>query len=152
MKSIFIILSIIIAINAEVIFLPSENNFLQKAAGGSEVKIVTNCQDGNTFVNSRAISSPKTISKGEKITLKAVGTSFKDLNIERVEVEAFLNGKSSFTDKKEIASGKVTPGNDFFYDYETTVPTFVPSGLFEIKVYVVSQNERVGCLSASFTN
>lgn len=115
-----------------------------------KVIITPNCSEGAIFMNTRAISSPPELEKGQTMTLKALGTTTTPIVVTKIEVEAYLNGQLAYTDIKPIKEGKVNPGSDFFYSYDQIVPQFVPTGKFTVQIYVSNDEKRLGCLKAEF--
>ena len=54
-------------------------------------------------------------------------------------------------DQKVDKNVDLNPGQSFVYDYDASVPTFVPQGHFDVKLILVDEaNNDLSCLSAVF--
>lgn len=157
----FLILSITLAlvfsVTCELNYLPEEiieeepKTFLQVGEDKGKIIIVPNCEGNNTFINNKTKVFPLVVTKGEKINIKVQGKSGVEIALSKITVVASLNGTQAFTDTKSMEGQKVAATQDFVYDYETTVPTFIPEGRFDIKIYLVNTaGDKVSCLDAYF--
>lgn len=117
----------------------NENNlqkFLADATNG--VKGVPigqeDCLPGSPFKSMKITINPPTIEKGQSIKMKQVGTMSIDTHVQRVYVVASLNGKQVFTD--QVVKNVDVPKGLYSYEYEVSVPGFIPAGHFEAKIYL----------------
>lgn len=156
MRTYVILISILLVtlIRCEIVYLPEEvkllnQNFLQKANPG-DITITLNCQDQSEFVNAKAKTDPQQVTKGQPINVKILGNSKVDEHIIRLEVAAFLDGQQVFTDKAD-KNDNIKTGEDYVYSYTTAVPTFVPQGIFEIRLNLINdKSTAISCLKATF--
>lgn len=159
----YLILALVLlySVNCELNYLPEtfdeevEKTFLQQVNLTEEkgkVVIVLNCDDSdNSFTNSKTKVNPIIVTKGETIQVKVQGTSDKDIDLSKLSVVASLNGVEAFNDSKSLEGSKIVANQPFTYDYQTTVPTFIPEGRFDIKMFILNtEGKKVSCLDAYF--
>ena len=127
--------------------------FLQENIDNHEnvAVIVEQCLVKPIFQITKILLDPNNVIKGQNIRTKIVGVMQSDQSINRLHLETFFNGSSIFTDnvdKKNIFIKKGTYG----YEYETSVPTFTPSGLWEIYLYLINESgNNLSFLKMSFS-
>ena len=147
MKS-FIALSILLLCVFQV--NTHELKFLDDKVNPGQVIIKENCSETAEFQNLRTKVTPDTITKGGVMNIKVMGKSSKNEEIDYLQISCKLNGKDAYSDKKSLKQ-KANAGQSFIYEYDQSVPTFIPEGKFEVYLYLVNTNgETVSCLNAYF--
>jgi hypothetical protein len=111
---------------------------------------ITDCMENPVFKITQKVVDPPSMIKGQSIKIKAGGVMMQDVVVQKLHLDTFFNSKVIYTadvDKKnvEVKKGK------WAFDYEASVPTFTPSGHWEIFIYIVSKdNTNLNCLKATF--
>ena len=124
-------------------------NFLADVKGAPVT--TEECMNPQIFKPVKITIDPTEIIKGQSIKIKVIGAMLSDQVVNKLHLDTFYNGATIYTndvDKKNVAIKK---GN-WFYDYEAAVPTFTPSGKWEIFIYIINdKQEKIHCLKAMFT-
>jgi len=118
----------------------------------SGVPVTTDsCLDNPAFKSTKITIDPPELVKGQSIRIKVVGALLNDQTISKLHLETFYNGGSIYKDDVDKGNTLVKKGM-YGYDYEASVPTFTPSGKWEIHVYLVNdKGENLSCLKCMFT-
>jgi hypothetical protein len=123
--------------------------FLADAKNGAPIT-VEGCQENPIFKSTKIVVDPTEIIKGQNIRFKVVGVMLSDQIVNKMHLDTFYNGAVIYTtdvDKKNAPVKKGTYG----YDYEASVPTFTPSGKWEIFIYLLNDKlEKLSCHKATF--
>lgn len=108
------------------------------------------CLEDPIFFHTKIQITPTKLAKGEPIRIKAAGAMKTDINLQKIHLETYYNGETIFVDNVEKHNQKVKKGA-FFYEYEASVPAFVPAGTWKILLTLVDQENRtLSCLQVDF--
>jgi hypothetical protein len=108
------------------------------------------CPDQTFFKPTRTTVTPTEVQKGQSIRMKVMGVFLQDVVVGKLHLDTYYNGGVIFTDNVDKGNTPQKKGT-YAYDYEASVPTFVPSGKWEILVTLLSdKDEKLSCLKASF--
>ena len=125
-------------------------NFLADVKGGAPIT-TENCLDTSIFKSIKITVDPTEIIKGQSIRIKVVGVMLSDQIVNKLHLDTFYNGAVIYTQDVDKKNVLVKKGN-YGFDYEAAVPTFTPSGKWEIFVYLLNdKQEKLSCLKALFT-
>ena len=120
-----------------------------KLTEGSPVS-AESCDDIGVFRMTRMIIDPTTVEKGQSIRMKVLGIFLQDVVLKKIHLETFYNGGVIFTDDVDKGNSPQSQGS-YAYDYEASVPTFVPSGHWEIFLHLLNEkDEKLSCIKVSF--
>ena len=123
--------------------------FLADVKNGAPIT-VESCQENPIFKSTKIVVDPTEIIKGQNIRFKVVGVMLSDQIVNKMHLDTFYNGAVIYTadvDKKNAPVKKGTYG----YDYEASVPTFTPSGKWEIFIYLLNDKmDKLSCHKATF--
>ena len=112
--------------------------------------IVSDCLENPIFKITQKIVDPPNIVKGGSIKIKVGGVMIHDEIIQKLHFDTFFNGNIIYAYDVEKKNLEVKKGK-WAFDYEASVPTFTPSGHWEIFVYVVNKdNDKLSCIKAVF--
>ena len=163
--------ALIIILSTMILFLCSKSNpisakladieLLEADGAGGLQKFLANvksngsplhtedCLPNSVFQIKKITITPPEIIVGDNLHIKAIGAMSQDSFVSKLKVDAFLNGEIIFN--QEVQKGVLVKKGLWFYEYEVGVPTFVPTGHWEIFAYVISdKNENLNCLKATF--
>ena len=116
---------------------------------GSPVSVEP-CEDVGLFKVTRMTVDPTEIQKGQSIRIKVMGVFLQDVIVNKLHLETMYNGGVIFTDNIDKGNTPQKKGT-YAYDYEASVPTFVPSGKWEIFVNLLNdKEEKLSCVKANF--
>ena len=122
--------------------------FLSDANLGNPIT-TKDCLSGSKFKIAKLNLTPTEILKGQNIHVKAIGAMAEDVTVSKLHVDAILNGSPIYN--QDVPKNENVKKGLWFYEYEIGVPTFVPSGHWDIFVYVLNSNgEKLNCLQAMF--
>lgn len=122
--------------------------FLSDAKLGNPVT-TKDCLPGSIFVISKVSLNPSELIKGQNIHIKAIGAMSNDQVVSNLHIEAFLNGSNIYN--QDVAKNQNVKKGLWYYEYEVGIPTFVPSGHWDIYLYVLNdKGEKLNCLQALF--
>lgn len=126
--------------------------FLDVSTTNEGAKIETEiCMDETIFKIGRISIKPEEIIKGQDINFKAQGTALKDIIIKNLHLITKYNDEVIFEDNKDQGSKAVAEGGKFVFSYVASVPSFTPSGSWDIYLYLQNENdEDISCLKAHF--
>jgi hypothetical protein len=128
----------------------SLRTFLERTVGEGEITL-ENCLEGSEFYITKKKVTPAALIKGEPVRFKAIGIMKSTQMVKRMDLDTRLNGASIFSDSK-IKNEQVESGAKYMIDYEANVPTFTPSGNWEIFIYLINdKEEKLSCLRATFS-
>lgn len=120
-----------------------------KLRDGSPVS-AESCDDIGVFRLTRMIIDPETVEKGQSIRIKVLGVFLQNVILKKLHLETFYNGGVIFTDDVDKGNTEQSEGT-YAYDYEASVPTFVPSGHWEIFLHLLNEKEeKLSCVKVSF--
>jgi hypothetical protein len=121
------------------------------AAGGAPV-ILSDCMTDPVFIITNKKVDPAEIIKGQSIKIKVAGVMKEEVHVQKLHLDTFYNGGIIYQDNVDKQNQLVPKSGKFIYEYEASVPTFTPSGKWEIFLYLVnSENVNISCLKAEFT-
>lgn len=125
---------------------------LMKAAVLKGAKIdLSICMEETRFKITRTAVTPEEIIKGDDIALKAQGQALENLVIKNLHLITKYNGADIFVDDKDQGSKEVPAGQTHSFSYTASVPSFTPSGSWDIYLYLQNdKDENVSCLLAHF--
>eukprot|EP00340_Litonotus_pictus_P006906 CAMPEP_0170514258 /NCGR_PEP_ID=MMETSP0209-20121228/822_1 /TAXON_ID=665100 ORGANISM="Litonotus pictus, Strain P1" /NCGR_SAMPLE_ID=MMETSP0209 /ASSEMBLY_ACC=CAM_ASM_000301 /LENGTH=162 /DNA_ID=CAMNT_0010798277 /DNA_START=9 /DNA_END=497 /DNA_ORIENTATION=+ len=155
---IFLTLAVFASVSCDFDIVPNQElqpaqtlKFLGNSAGGpGEVTIELNCSDESTLINTDARCDPAVVTKGVDITLYAKTIASEDIQLSKIHVQANLNGSPAFSDEKD-QTDLIKAGEEFSYRYSTTVPSFIPQGVFDITLNLVdATGKKVSCIGFKF--
>jgi hypothetical protein len=129
------------------------SDFLKMLAteGGSPVTLSA-CMDDPVFIITNKKVDPAEIVKGQSIKIKVAGVMKEETHVQKLHLDTFYNGGIIYQDNVDKNNLLVPKSGKFIYEYEASVPTFTPSGKWEIFIYLVnSENVNISCLKAEFT-
>jgi hypothetical protein len=116
---------------------------------GSPVSVEP-CEDTGLFKITRMTVDPTEIVKGQSIRIKVLGVFLQDVTISKLHLDTLYNGGVIFTDNVDKGNTPQKKGT-YAYDYEASVPTFVPSGKWEILINLLNdKEEKLSCVKATF--
>lgn len=122
-----------------------------ETAGGSPV-ITSSCLDDPIYVITNKKVDPAEIVKGQSIKIKVAGVMKVDTKVQKLHLDTFYNGGVIYQDNVDKKNELVPKGGKYIFEYEASVPTFTPSGKWEIFIYLVnSENVNISCLKAEFS-
>jgi len=125
------------------------STFLALAGDGYPVTL-GDCMDSPTFKPTQKVVDPPALIKGNSIKIKVGGVMVQETVVNKLHLDTYFNGKVIYTndvDKKNIT----VPKGKWAYDYEASVPTFTPSGHWEIFIYIVDDKQNnISCVKAMF--
>ena len=123
-------------------------NFLAATESGIPITL-EECLDNPTFHIAKLTHDPDQLIKGQNIKISVKGTMLSDQDVDKLHLDTYLNGAIIFQDNVS-KKGKVAKG-PWAYDYEASVPSFTPSGKWEINVVILNSNqEKLSCVKATF--
>ncbi len=126
------------------------DTFLAQVKDGQPVK-VEQCLDNPTFKPSQITVDPPAIVKGKSIKINVLGVMLSDQIVAKLHLDTYLNGAVIYNADVDKKNQQVPKGM-YKYDYEASVPTFTPSGNWEIYVHLLSSSGvELNCIRASFT-
>jgi hypothetical protein len=124
-------------------------NFLQLKDDGFPVTTEL-CMDNPTFKITQKAVQPASIIKGGSIRIIAGGVMVNDQVVQKIHLDTYFNGAVIYTqevDKKNVA----VPKGKWQWDYEASIPSFTPSGHWEIFIWIINdKNEKISCLKGIF--
>ena len=124
-------------------------NFLADVKGGAPITIES-CQDKPIFQSTKMVAEPTEIIKGQSINFKVVGVMLSDQIVNKIHLDTFYNGSVIYTQDIDKKNAPVKKG-PYGYTYENSVPTFTPSGKWEIFIYLLNdKQEKLSCQKATF--
>jgi hypothetical protein len=124
-------------------------NFLADVKGGAPVSIES-CQDKPIFQSTKITVDPTEIIKGQNISIKVVGVMLSDQVVNKLHLDTYYNGSVIYTADVDKKNAPVKKG-PYGYNYEASVPTFTPSGKWEIFIYLLNdKQEKLSCQKATF--
>ncbi len=111
---------------------------------------IESCGEQTRFKPTRITVDPTEVQKGQSIRIKIVGVFLQDVVVKNLSLETFYNGGVIFTDNVDKGNTPQKKGT-YGFDYEASIPTFVPSGMWEIFVNLLDdKEEKLSCVKASF--
>jgi hypothetical protein len=120
-------------------------------AGGSPI-VLSNCLDDPIYVITNKKVDPAEIVKGQSIKIKVAGAMKVDTKVQKLHLDTYYNGGIIYQDNVDKKNELVPKGGKYIYEYEASVPTFTPSGKWQIFLYLVnSENVNISCLKAEFS-
>lgn len=144
-----LILSLLVALSS------CQFKFLEKAdlkvtAAPGEIVLTPDCQAGLPFIHKKEKATPNVIEKGGSINLKAAVQSDQPLHVAGLTIVCYLNGTEAYNQKKDL-NDDVEAGEMYIYTIDAGIPSFVPSGSFDIQVKLVDKDGNpLSCLAAHF--
>lgn len=94
--------------------------------------------------------SPTEVIKGKDIGIKVKGVMLEDQVVQKIHLDTYFNGGVIFQDNVDKGNTQVKKGV-YAFDYNASVPTFTPSGKWEIRVWLVNDaNDNIACVKAEF--
>jgi len=125
------------------------SSFLALTGDGYPVTL-SDCMENPTFKVTQKVVDPPTLIKGQGIKIKVGGVMVQETIVSKLHLDTYFNGKVIYTnevDKKNVT----VPKGKWGYDYEASVPTFTPSGHWEIFIYIVDGSaNNISCVKAVF--
>ena len=146
MKSVLLVLLLAVLLCQEK--TTGINKFLEMKNGAKVT--VSKCMAETKLKILRIIVTPSEIIKGDDISLKVQIRALEDITIKSLNVIAHYNGVKIFEDTKD--QGKLLKkGEKFIYSYVQSVPTFTPSGAWDVNLYLKNEkDENINCLLCHF--
>ena len=109
------------------------------------------CMEETHFKITRTTVYPEEIIKGDDIAFKAQGQALEDLVIKNLHLVTKYNGADIFIDDKDQGMHEVPAGKTHSFAYTASVPSFTPSGSWDIYLYLQNdKDENISCLLAHF--
>lgn len=119
--------------------------------GGAPVSL-SDCMDNPVYIITNKKVDPTEIIKGQSIKIKVAGVMKEEVHVQKLHLDTYYNGGVIYQDNVDKQNQLVAKSGRFIYEYEASVPTFTPSGKWEIFIYLVnSENVNISCLKAEFT-
>lgn len=116
---------------------------------GSPISISV-CCDEKRFQYLKSVLKPEEIIKGGEILFKVQGVALEAMTVKKLHLVTKYNGADIFTDNKSIEK-TLTEGQKLTYDYTAAIPSFTPSGSWDIYLYLQDDKEiEIHCLKAHF--
>lgn len=108
------------------------------------------CCDEKRFKLIKTVLKPEEIVKGGEILIKVQGVALETLYVKKLRLVTKYNGGDIFTDNKAIEKS-LPEGQKLVYDYTASIPTFTPSGSWDIYIYLMDDKDvEIHCLKAHF--
>ena len=115
-----------------------------------EISFKLDCEPGLPIKHIAVKANPTSVIKGEPINFKGKVETNSKVTVSQLIILAKLNNEDAFDAKKDIVTD-IVPGTPFLYSYDITVPTYVPSGKFDIFLYLIDKDgKHLSCLNAQF--
>ncbi len=128
--------------------------FLGETAQEGSPVTLANCDDADhpaVYVITRQLVTPPEIIKGSSINIKVLGKMLSAKSVDKLDLVTLYNGSSIYTDQK-VLTKDVGEGEQFMWTYDASVPTFCPSGNWEIFMRLMDkEGTQLSCLKAMFT-
>lgn len=134
----------------EVVLSQNLIAFLQDNLKTGEIKIELNCASNPQISNTKAKADPPSIVKGKSANIKVQSQATTAVKVRKLKIACELNGEKVYEQKVD-KNVDLNPGQSFVYDYDASVPTFVPQGHFAVKLILIDDSDKeLSCLAAVF--
>ena len=131
----------------------SNFTFLGMQDTPGNITIELNCLAGAPFTITKAKPDPQIVTRGGRLTFKAVGSFNEKTNVQQLKVYTKINGVDAQTVFKNLPNaGLVEKDKSFVFSYEDSAPAFAPDGKYEVYMYLIDDKQKpVSCLKGTFT-
>ncbi len=109
---------------------------------------VSNCLPGSPLQITNIKVKPTEVTKGKPIQLLAAGVFTQPEDTTSLHIQTLLDGKSIMESDVPHVS-HCSPGPYSFF-YNNNVPTFVPTGHWEVFVYLMGGDTKLACIKGTF--
>jgi len=123
--------------------------FLEDVRGGAPVTLKT-CDDQETIyqITKMAVIPPEII-KGESLKMKILGTMKSEQELEKLTIDTNFNGSPIYNEN--VKKDETVKIGTYIFEHSAAVPTFTPSGNWEIIMKLLNKNgDELCCLRATF--
>lgn len=150
MKGFIIVCMLIASIACRAELSENSESSLTFLAGDSKIQW-KNLDEGSIFNIQEVTITPPSLIKGQPINIRVDGRMLSDEKVRKIYIEASLDGKLQPVPIKKL-SDDVSIGDDYGFSYDASVPSFVPAGNFDIKLYLLNDaEERLASMNVWFT-
>lgn len=129
-------------------YLVTRSNLRQVNLKGAPITI-GDCMPDSILKITRTGVTPPEVEKGTSIHMVAQGIFREERDVTNIHVEVTLNGQEIYRNDVQ-KKGHASKG-PYTFSYDNNVPTFVPSGQWNVNVWLMGGNEKLACIRATFT-